>query len=66
MAIVCVKRGDEFHDPNYKEFVITDESDVANLPTGLTDPSAAPGSQAYTQDMEHTYLLGTDNVWREV
>lgn len=66
MAIVCVKRGDEFHDQNYKEFMITDESDVADLPTGETEPSAAPGSQAYTQDMEHSYILGTDNVWREV
>ncbi len=66
MSIKGVKRGDEFHDVNYKEFIITDENDVADLPTGLTDPPAAAGSLAYTQDMEHTYMLGTDNVWREV
>lgn len=66
MAIVGVKRGDEFHDANYKEFMITDANDVSDLPTGMTNPSASPGSLAYTQDMEHTYMLGTDNVWREV
>lgn len=66
MAIVGVKRGDEYHDPNYKEFIISGAADVANLPTGLTDPPAAPGSQAYTQDLLHMYLLGPDNVWREV
>ena len=66
MSIRVVKRGDEYHDPSYKEFILEDENDVNDLPTGLTTPAAAPGSMAYTQDMEHTYLLGTDNTWREV
>lgn len=58
--ITCVKRGDEYHDSNYKELLMTDESDFADL------PSVAPGSVAYTNDMAHTYMLGTDGVWREV
>ena len=58
--IKCVKRGDEYHDNDYREFIITDENDVSDL------PEAAAGSLAYTQDMEHTYMLGTDGVWREV
>lgn len=66
--IKIVTSGGEGHGPNYKEFVISGTADVANLPTGN---SPAPdttdaGSMAFTQDMQHTYLLGTDNVWREV
>lgn len=66
MSIQMVKRGGEGHEADYKEFLISGTADVANLPTKTTDPSAAYGSVAYTQDMEHTYMLGPDNVWREV
>ena len=66
MSVKMVKRGGDGHEENYKEFLISSASDVSDLPTGATDPAAAPGSVAYTQDMEHTYLLGSDNTWREV
>lgn len=66
MSVKLVKRGGDGREENYKEFMISAAADVSSLPTGLTDPSAAPGSVAYTQDMEHTYMLGTDNTWREV
>ena len=64
--IKIVTSGGEGHGPNYKEFMISAEADVANLPDKDSDPPAALGSVAYTQDMEHSYLLGPDNVWREV
>ena len=56
------------HDSDYKEFIISGESDVSNLPTPSTTTAdrASPGSQAYTQDMAHVYLLGADGTWREV
>ena len=66
--IDIVKAGNK-NDSNYREFIITSASDVANLPTPTPNPDgefAGPGSVAYTQDMEHTYLLGPDGVWREV
>lgn len=66
MSIKGVKRGDEYHDINYKEFIIEDEDDVADLPNSTTEPPASAGSIAYTQDLAHTYLLGADDVWREV
>ena len=66
--IKIVKSGGDGHGMNYREFIISAAADVANLPNSET---AAPdtadiGSVAYTQDMEHTYMLGPDNVWREV
>ena len=66
--IQIVKSGGEGHGPNYREFIITDSADVANLPNGNTPaPNTADiGSVAYTQDMEKTYMLGPDDVWREV
>ena len=44
MSVKMVKRGGEGHEENYKEFLISAEADVADLPTGATSPSAAPGS----------------------
>jgi hypothetical protein len=66
--IQIVKRGGDGQPYFYKEFMISSESDVANLPTSKTAPpdTAAIGSQAYTQDLSHASLLGTDDVWREV
>ena len=66
--IKIVKSGGEGHGMNYREFIITAAADVANLPNSQTPaPNTADiGSVAYTQDMEHTYMLGADNVWREV
>ena len=66
MSIQMVKRGGEGHEADYKEFLISAAADVANLPTKTTDPSAAYGSVAYTQGMEHMYMLGLANIWREV
>ena len=66
--IKCVKTGGEGRGQNYREFIITAAADVANLPNSKTPaPNTADiGSVAYTQDMEKTYILGPDNVWREV
>lgn len=66
--IKCVKTGGDGRGQNYREYIITAASDVADLPNSKT---AAPdtadiGSIAYTQDMEHTYMLGPDDTWREV
>ena len=66
--IKIVKAGGEGHGPNYKEFILTSSTDVADLPNSK---SPAPdtcdiGSLAYTQDLEKTYMLGPDDVWREV
>ena len=65
--IRLVVRGGPGHDADYKEFIMTGTSDVANLPKSTTAPpeNASVGSQAYTQDMQHVYVLGVDDVWRE-
>lgn len=67
MAIKTVVWGGPGHDANYKEFILSSTSDKANLPTSATAPpnNVSAGSQAYTQDMEHVYILGIDDVWRE-
>jgi len=66
--IKIVKSGGDGHGMNYKEFIISAAADVADLPTSASpSPDTADiGSVAYTQDLEHTYMLGPDNVWREV
>lgn len=61
MSYKVVKRGDEYHDQDYREFILESEADVSDLPT-----DAAAGSVAYLQDMTKTYMLGADGVWREV
>ena len=66
MSIHMVKCGGEGHEADYKEFLISTAADVASLPKKTTDPSTAYGSVAYTQGMEHMYMLGPDNIWREV
>lgn len=66
MSVKLVKWGGDGHDANYKEFMISSASDVASLPKTNTDPPAEPGSIAYLQDLTKTYMLGNDNVWREV
>lgn len=66
--IKIIRQGGEGRGMYYTEFMLTDTSDVADLPNSKTAApnTAAIGSQAITQDMEHTYILGTDDVWREV
>ena len=66
--IKIIKQGGEGHGMYYTEFMLTAASDKSDLPNSQTPApdTAAIGSQAYTQDMEHTYILGTDDVWREV
>lgn len=63
-----VVHGGPGHDMFYREFIISTEADVANLPdnSGDTMTETSPGSIAYTQDMNHLYLFGNDYVWREV
>lgn len=64
MSVQIVKTAGEGQPFHYKEFMLSSEDDVSSLPTSAGE--VAPGSQAYTQDMEHAYLLGNDYVWREV
>lgn len=66
--IKIIKRGGEGMSMYYTEFMITDASDVNDLPNSKTPPpnTAAIGSQAYTQDLTHNYVLGNDDEWREV
>jgi len=66
--IKIVKSGGDGHGPNYREFILSSAADVSDLPNSETPaPDTADiGSVAYTQDMEKTYMLGPDNVWREV
>ena len=66
--ITVVKKGGDGQPFYYKEFMISAEADVADLPDNDTPApdTASLGSVAYTQDMAHSYLLGPDNVWREV
>ncbi len=66
--IKIVKSGGDGHGIYYREFILSSAADVANLPNSKTPaPDTADiGSVAYTQDMEKTYILGPDNVWREV
>lgn len=66
MSIHLVKWGGDGHEANYKEFLISGTSDVANLPKKDTDPPAAVGSVAYTEDLEHTYMLSPENTWEDV
>ena len=68
MSIKQVVRGGPGHDENYREFIISSASDVSNLPksTSGTEQKTTAGSVAYTQDMTKSYLLGPDDVWREV
>lgn len=66
--IQIVKTGGEGRSRKYREIIITDTDDVTNLPKSTSAPpnTTDVGSIAYTQDMAHTYVLGPDDVWREV
>ena len=66
--IKIVKSGGDGHGPNYREFILSSAADVSDLPNSETPaPDTADiGSVAYTQDMSKMYMLGTDDVWREV
>jgi hypothetical protein len=63
-----VVRGGPGKDENYREFIMTAASDAQNLPNSQsgTEQKTTAGSVAYLQDMSKTYLLGPDDVWREV
>ena len=63
-----VVRGGPGKDENYREYIMTaaaDASDLHNSQSG-TETKTVAGSIAYLQDMSKTYLLGPDDVWREV
>ena len=66
--IKIVKSGGDGHGPNYREFILSSAADVSDLPNSETPaPDTADiGSVAYTQDMSKMYMLGPDDVWREV
>jgi len=63
-----VVRGGPGKDEYYREFIITAATDVSNLPNSQssTETRATAGSVAYLQDLSKIYLLGPDDVWREV
>ena len=54
--------------PNYKEFIITSPADVPNLPTSVASDKgvASIGSLAYTEDLEHSYILSPEDERKEV
>lgn len=54
--------------PDKKTYMISSVDDVSGLPTsnGLSSNKCAHGSIAYTNDMQHVYMLGNDDVWREI
>lgn len=66
--IKVVQKGGPGKAPLWQELVMSSVSDVAQLPTagGSDGEAAAYGSIAYTHDLEHVYLLGADDIWREV
>ena len=69
MSIFTVTKGGDGKGLNYREMIMTDASDLPNLPTSTPNSKgeiASIGSKAYTQDGQHFYVLGTDGVWREV
>ena len=69
MSIFTVTKGGDGKGKNYREFMMTSESDKPNLPTETPNSNgeiAGRGSIAYTQDGTHSYMLGNDNAWREV
>ena len=66
MNIKRVVRGGPGHEHTYGEFIIDSPADVSSLPISTSTDPASAGSLAYTQDMGKTYLLGPDDVWREV
>jgi hypothetical protein len=63
-----VIRGGLGRDEYYREFILTSSADVSVLPNSQSpvEERATAGSIAYLQDMSKTYLLGPDDVWREV
>ena len=62
-----VVRGGPGKEATYREFIISGASDVSSLPNSAnTQQPTCAGSLAYTQDLTKTYLLGPDDVWREV
>lgn len=63
-----VTRGGPGKDTYYREFILTSADDAANLPNSQSpvEERATAGSTAFLQDLSKTYLLGPDDVWREV
>ena len=68
MSIKQVVRGGPGKDENYREFILSAADDVSDLPNSQSDTErkTVAGSVAYLQDLTKTYLLGTDDTWREV
>lgn len=67
MSVKQVVRGGPGKEATYREFIISSASDVSSLPNSAsTSQPTCAGSIAYTQDLSKTYLLGPDDVWREV
>ena len=69
-----IRRNDRPDSDILSEYVLRNTSDVASLPTSTTpgwdgekelEPCYA-GSVAYTGDVAHIYMLGVDDVWREI
>lgn len=67
--ITIVTKGGPGKAPTYRELMMTSASDFGNLPTSQKNANgdvASIGSIAYTQDLGHMYMLGQDDIWREV
>lgn len=70
MAIVEVETAGQSNSPDRKVFMISDESEVPNLPTQNRDGMgvagrAAPASIALTDDGK-VFMLGTNDIWNQI
>lgn len=70
MAIIVVETAGTSNSPDRKVFMISDESDVNNLPTQDRDGigiagRAAPASIALTDDGK-VFMLGTNDAWNQL
>ena len=69
--VSLVRFGDEPNSVNLSEYVIDSVNDVNLLPTAKHagargEKTCYPGSQAYTSNLAHIYILGNDDMWHEV
>lgn len=60
MAITVSKAFDK-NNPDYREFICDDESDVANLPT-----DCAAGSSAMVIEPFSLYIINSRGEWRKI
>lgn len=67
MAIIQTNNNHGSNDPDYSEFLISNVSELANLPTSTTKPRCAISSTALLESATEfkLYILSTGNEWIE-